>query len=260
MNMSAVVDLVSDDEMEVWDGGDEVLDVWDAAPPVQEEEEDPVPPVQQAPFEDEDEYVPMPPLPLFVYDVEAVGPAEQLNTQDAEEHCYTFTVPGKPSTWSRPAFITNVAGRFMRRAVVNRNKKKTVRFRELVNSYLVELLEPDPVVTPLFPNVAIRIDLEFHRPIPLSEFVGGKRTNPLRRNIEYYATTPDIKRPDIDNMTKFILDALQGIFYKDDCQVVQTVVWKCVDMVPPHEGRTLVTVRQCYVIDMPYAHRYNWDI
>jgi len=35
------------------------------------------------------------------------------------------------------------------------------------------------------------------------------------------------KKPDCDNIAKTILDALNGIAYKDDSQVVQLTVYKC---------------------------------
>lgn len=34
------------------------------------------------------------------------------------------------------------------------------------------------------------------------------------------------KKPDIDNVIKIILDALNGIAYKDDCQVVEVIAVK----------------------------------
>jgi len=38
--------------------------------------------------------------------------------------------------------------------------------------------------------------------------------------------TKHIKRPDLDNLIKAILDALQGVFYKDDSQIVTVIASK----------------------------------
>jgi Holliday junction resolvase RusA-like endonuclease len=46
--------------------------------------------------------------------------------------------------------------------------------------------------------------------------------------------------PDIDNLTKFVLDVLTGIVYKDDKQVAKTVELKMWDHLAPHNGRTLI--------------------
>lgn len=47
-----------------------------------------------------------------------------------------------------------------------------------------------------------------------AESLGRKQKEELIRN------TWDLRRPDIDNVTKAILDALNGLAYKDDNQVV----------------------------------------
>jgi Holliday junction resolvase RusA-like endonuclease len=46
--------------------------------------------------------------------------------------------------------------------------------------------------------------------------------------------------PDIDNLAKFVLDALKGVVYKDDKQVAKTVELKVWDKDPPHKGKTLI--------------------
>ena len=54
----------------------------------------------------------------------------------------------------------------------------------------------------------------------------------------------DTKRPDADNLQKFVLDALEGIAYEDDAQVVSIAVKKVLDTEPPFEGRTYICFRQ----------------
>ena len=48
------------------------------------------------------------------------------------------------------------------------------------------------------------------------------------------------KRPDIDNYAKLVLDALSGVFYKDDSQVTALVVTKVYDQNP----RTVVIIEE----------------
>ena len=65
---------------------------------------------------------------------------------------------------------------------------------------------------------------------------------------------PDANKPDLDNLVKFVKDALQGIIYKDDQQVVKVVATKSWDLTAPHDGRTVIKVRNAGPTDMPYRH------
>jgi Holliday junction resolvase RusA-like endonuclease len=60
-------------------------------------------------------------------------------------------------------------------------------------------------------NGPIELFVDFYMPIP--------KSTPKKRSIPMQAeTTPHIKRPDIDNMLKFVMDALNP-YWHDDAQV-----------------------------------------
>lgn len=65
----------------------------------------------------------------------------------------------------------------------------------------------------------IYISAAFNMAIPAS-WTKGKQTQ--ARNDELMPTT----KPDLDNLTKTVLDALNGIVYRDDSQVVQLALSK----------------------------------
>ena len=65
-------------------------------------------------------------------------------------------------------------------------------------AFLAMAFENRPLIPPDF---AIEVKLLFIMPRPQ-----GK----------YHAAAPHIDEPDIDNLVKFVLDALNGIFWKDD--------------------------------------------
>lgn len=65
----------------------------------------------------------------------------------------------------------------------------------------------------------IRAEITAYYKVPKS--YSKKRLEDIRQGREY----PQ-KKPDIDNVTKIILDSLNGIAYKDDCQVVEIQVSK----------------------------------
>ena len=50
-------------------------------------------------------------------------------------------------------------------------------------------------------------------------------------------------KPDIDNLAKFLLDALTGVLFEDDAQVVELQVFKLRDSVGLCNGRVAVYVQ-----------------
>ena len=53
-------------------------------------------------------------------------------------------------------------------------------------------------------------------------------------------------------LAKFVLDALTGVLYRDDDQVVKLSLWKLLDTKRPCNGRTLITFNDAEVEEMPY--------
>jgi Holliday junction resolvase RusA-like endonuclease len=71
-----------------------------------------------------------------------------------------------------------------------------------------------PLLTPL------HINIKFYMQRPKKHFRTGKFKNLLK---EKWVKLPHTKKPDIDNMIKFVLDALQGQngYFIDDSQVIR---------------------------------------
>lgn len=92
-------------------------------------------------------------------------------------------------------------------------------------------------VKPLKRKVPVFVELEFHLPIPASR----------RREFELSGGTMEpTVRPDLDNYAKSILDALNGVAWEDDAQVVQM---NCSKLYAPQPG-----VRIC--IQALHAHKF----
>lgn len=64
---------------------------------------------------------------------------------------------------------------------------------------------------------AIELNLIFYMPRPKSHFGSGRNENVLKASAPKYHT----KKPDLDNLIKFVKDALNGVYWKDDCQIYQ---------------------------------------
>lgn len=62
-----------------------------------------------------------------------------------------------------------------------------------------------------------------------------------RYRVDVEAYLPDARRRDLDNVAKTILDALNGVLYLDDSQVVTLLVAKHIDRADP---RVVVAVRE----------------
>jgi len=80
--------------------------------------------------------------------------------------------------------------------------------------------------TPL--TCGIQVVLELYFPRPKSHF---NSKGLLKENAPVYKTS----KPDIDNLIKFVLDALNHIYYKDDGQVYATIVHKYYTLNPRTE-------------------------
>jgi len=91
---------------------------------------------------------------------------------------------------------------------------------------------------PKFPlEVPISMSLMFYIARPKAHYRTGKYSNLLKNT----SPTWCIKRPDIDNYIKLVLDALNGVFYKDDSQVCVVNALKAYSSYP----KTIVRIKAC---------------
>jgi len=117
----------------------------------------------------------------------------------------TITIPGKPIAKKRPRFFRR--GNF----VGTYNAQETEESRAmLIISQSAKLL---PV--PIEKGTPISIDCLFVMPYPASLSAKKRAANP-----------PHVKKPDVDNMVKFLKDVCNGIIWHDDCQVVNLTARK----------------------------------
>lgn len=120
----------------------------------------------------------------------------------------TFTVDGTPVAKGRPRFAKR--GKF----VQTYTPQKTKDYESLVMDAASEAMgSSEPLETP------VAIYLYIHMPIPAS--YSKKRRQDCLSGIE-----KPIKKPDWDNIAKAVTDALNGIVYVDDCQIVTAHVKK----------------------------------
>jgi Holliday junction resolvase RusA-like endonuclease len=120
----------------------------------------------------------------------------------------TFEVPGDPHGKGRPKFARR--GNF----VQTYTDKKTASYEDLVKFYAnIAMVDLDP----LQGAVAVYIYIKLAVPKSYSK----KRTEACLSGLER-----PTKKPDWDNVAKSICDAMNGIVYMDDTQIVDAHVTK----------------------------------
>ena len=68
----------------------------------------------------------------------------------------------------------------------------------------------------------IALELIFYMPRPKNHYGTGRNAGKLKGSAPYW----HVSRPDSDNLEKFVKDALNGIFWKDDSQICYTSTQK----------------------------------
>lgn len=134
----------------------------------------------------------------------------------------SFTVPGQPAGKGRPRAFR------MSKGVRMFTPEKTVSYENLVATAAQGAMRGQPPV-----DGAVAVDLDIRLMVSMS-WSQKKRTQALAGQIH------PTKKPDADNVTKAIFDAMNGIVWGDDVQVVRLSLCKRYDATP---GVTVVVRR-----------------
>lgn len=138
----------------------------------------------------------------------------------------TFTVLGNPVALKRHRSFNRGGKQIM----VDPSKGDKADF-------LVQALASKPD-KPLEGALILHVTCHFQR--PKSHYGTGKNAEVLKKSApEYHTGTPDV-----DNLIKFVGDALNGIFWKDDSQIAMVVGVKAYACCQPY---VTVTVNQMVV-------------
>lgn len=135
-----------------------------------------------------------------------------------------FTVPGSPVAKGRPRFST--------RAGIARTytPAKTARHERLVRQHAAAAF-PAPLTG------ALRLEVLTYHAMP-------QRLTKAAKQAALLGALRPSTRPDADNMLKAVSDALNGVAYADDAQLVEVECRKFYALEP----KTIVRVRQLEVV------------
>ena len=114
-----------------------------------------------------------------------------------------INIPGAPIAKKRPRFARR--GKFV--STYNPQESEEGKFVCLMSSQL-NGHKPIPAGTPIF------LQAQFHMPFPAS------------MSMKKRATATHTKKPDVDNLLKFLKDCANGVLWHDDSQVVWVLAQK----------------------------------
>lgn len=137
-----------------------------------------------------------------------------------------LTITGKPIPKARPR-ARLIRGRKPFVSIYDSQKAETAG----VQKQLKLIFKSEPFLTPL------SLSVDFYIQRPRSHYGTGRNVGKLKPS----APKCNIKKPDIDNYIKFIMDAMNGIVYKDDSQVVCVKAWK---LYAEEEEKTVISIEE----------------
>ena len=73
------------------------------------------------------------------------------------------------------------------------------------------------------PTGPLKVGIVFFMPRPKGHYGTGRNEGKLK---DWAVDMPHVSKPDIDNLVKLTIDALTGIFWKDDSQICEAIILK----------------------------------
>ena len=151
---------------------------------------------------------------------------------------YRFTVLGDPVAKARPKFrtVTTKSGKTFGSAYT---PKKSTSFENLVKTSFSAQVG---AVVPTELGVKLKVTAYFMPP---------QATPKYRKELIRTTLVPVLKKPDIDNVVKSVLDALNQVVYQDDKQVYSMICNKFFSFRPRTEV-TIITEDELETAELPF--------
>jgi Holliday junction resolvase RusA-like endonuclease len=131
----------------------------------------------------------------------------------------SLTIPGNPVAKKRPRFVRR--GKFVGAYNCQDTEEGKFRWEILAQKKDIPIIE-----------TAISLTCRFFMPIPAS-------ISQKKRKLYVGCAVPHTKKPDLDNLVKFVKDCANGVLWRDDSQVTSLTASKAYHPDPATE----ITVR-----------------
>lgn len=137
------------------------------------------------------------------------------------QRAVAFWIPGKPVAKGRPRFVSTQGGKFK-----VYTPKETESYEGKV-AYLAKqaMIEAGITIAPANVPVEVEIEATFAAPKSLWGKPGGRKERATLKALGD-GMLGRTSKPDLDNIIKVICDALNGVAWHDDAQVVRVVAYK----------------------------------
>ena len=166
-----------------------------------------------------------------IVDLLGASSSDSDTNSDPPMPAYEFYIPGNPTPLPR--------SRFFRGGFFNHSRQAMRDFGLNVRRNL-SLTGPGVLFDRQKP---VTVTIWFYLKRPATDFVGRQRCPGNLRNESLQCPVLPIG-PDIDNLAKFVLDAMNGIVYHDDRQVVRLQLYKVRDNLQYCLGGTFVEIKE----------------
>ena len=134
----------------------------------------------------------------------------------------TFTVLGRPQPGGSKKPV-RAGGKPDGRIILKEDAKKSKPWRALVAAAALDaLMASGDNAALLFPAGPLVLEVDFYLARPASHFGSGRNAGRVRESAPRYPTV----RPDSTKLIRALEDALTGLVWRDDAQVVTQVVRK----------------------------------
>ena len=131
-----------------------------------------------------------------------------------------IVIPGQPAHKARPRIQS--VGKFARMYNTKETKDATKIIAEKMRHEFDKRVDNESKHIELFSGTEwTRQDILFERPCAVSILAMYELPKSKHRKRKPVKRTMKTSKPDVDNITKIVLDAGNGILWKDDAQVVQ---------------------------------------
>lgn len=111
-----------------------------------------------------------------------------------------LVIPGDPIPKARPRFARR--GKFVQTYNCQENQERIFR----------DICRLQTAYEPISKDISIYLKCRFYMPIPVSW------TKKKHEQLKHFGIS-HVKKPDVDNMVKFVKDCLNGLVWHDDSQV-----------------------------------------
>jgi Holliday junction resolvase len=162
--------------------------------------------------------------------------------------CFKVVLSGPPKAQQRPRIGNSsrsslVNGKIITHPVIyNPSQKEQRKMKEVIKQVIQPHIHASNQDVLFKDPVSIKAVIKFFLPRPECHFRRGRSRSVT--NVIEKKTKKHIGKPDLDNLLKFVLDAMEGVVYKNDSHITSIKTTKSYDTIGACHGRILINLTE----------------